>query len=88
MAVGDALVFLGFLTQVLKQLSFQGHQILFSHASGMRGENTLERKFTSTGYQTLKLQFMSQTRSPRSKPAGESLTRQSFTPVPTECICR
>ena len=41
MAVGDALVFPGFLTQ----FSFQIHRILFSHAlAEMRGENTQERK--------------------------------------------
>ena len=33
MAVGDAHVFPGFLTPVLTQLSFQSHQLLFSHAS-------------------------------------------------------
>ena len=41
MAVGDANVFPGFLTPVLKQLSFQSHRLLFSHASAeVRGENT------------------------------------------------
>ena len=33
MAVSDAHVFPGFLTPVLTQLSFQSHQLLFSHAS-------------------------------------------------------
>ena len=51
MEVGDAHVFNGFLTQVLTQLSFQSHQLLFSHASAeVRGENMPERKFASTGY--------------------------------------
>ena len=53
MAVGDAHVFTGFLTPVLTQLSFQSHQLLFSHTSAeVRGENTPERKFASTGSQT------------------------------------
>ena len=33
MGVSDTHVFAGFLTAVLTQLSFQGHQQLFSHAS-------------------------------------------------------
>ena len=42
MAVGDAYVSPGF--------SFEGHQLLFSHASTeVRGENMPERKFASTG---------------------------------------
>ena len=36
MAVGDAHVFPGFHTPVLKQLSFQSHQLLFPHASGVK----------------------------------------------------
>ena len=53
MAVGEATVFPGFLTQVLTQLSFQSHQLLFSHASTeVRRKNTPERKFASIGYQT------------------------------------
>ena len=40
MAVGDAHVFPGFLTPVLTLISFQSHQLLFSHASAeMRGNN-------------------------------------------------
>ena len=43
MAVGDAHVFPGFLTPVLKQLSFQSHRLHFSHVSAeMNGENTPE----------------------------------------------
>ena len=39
MAVGDAHVFLGFLTPVITQLSFQSHRLLFSHASAeVKGE--------------------------------------------------
>ena len=53
MAVGDAHVFPGFPTPVLTKLSFQSHRLLFSHASAeVRGENTPERKFASTGDQT------------------------------------
>ena len=53
MEVGDARVFPGFLTPVLSQLTFQSHRLLFSHASAeVRGENTQERKFVSTGYRT------------------------------------
>ena len=42
MAVHDEHVFPGFLTPVLTQLSFQSHQLLFSHAScrGMRQKYT------------------------------------------------
>ena len=67
MAVCDAHVFPGFLTQVETQLSFQSHRLLFSHASeDARGENTPERKFTSTGYRTHNHQVMSQMSSPLS----------------------
>ena len=57
MAVGDAYVFPGFLTPGLTQL--------FSHASAkVRGENTSERKFTSTGSRTNNQQVMSPTKPP------------------------
>ena len=53
MAVGDAHVFPGFLTPVLTQIAFQCHRLLFSHASAeVRGENTPERNFASTGSRT------------------------------------
>ena len=69
MAVGDAHVFPGFLIQVLTQLSFRSHRILFSHAlAEVRGENTPERKFASTGSRTHSHQVMSPTRSPLSHP--------------------
>ena len=46
MAVGDAHVFPGFLTAVLTQISFQSHQLLFSHASAeVRVENMPGKKF-------------------------------------------
>ena len=67
MAVGDIHVFPGFLTPLLRQLSFQSHQLLFSHAlAEVRGENMPERKFASTGYQTHSHQVMSLTLSPLS----------------------
>ena len=60
MAVGDTHMFPSFLTQVLTQLSFQSHRLLFSHASAeVRGENMPERKFTSTGSRTDNHQVMS-----------------------------
>ena len=53
------------LWPVVTQLSFQSHQILFSHASAeVKGENTPERKFASTGSGTHDHQVMSLTRSP------------------------
>ena len=62
MAVGDSHVFPGFLTPVLTQLSFQSHRLLFPHASAeVRGENTPERKFASTGSRTHDHQVMSPT---------------------------
>ena len=72
MAVDYAHVFPGFLAPVQTQISFQSHRLLFSHASAeVRGENTLERKFTSTGYQTHNHQVSSPTRPPKStKPPG------------------
>ena len=73
MAVGDAHVFPGFLTPVLTQLSFQRHQLLFSHASAeVRRENTPETKFALTGDRTHNHQVMSPTRSPLSHPVGAS----------------
>ena len=53
MAVGDAQVFPGFQTPALPQLSFRSHRLLFSYASTeVRGKNTPERKFASTGSPT------------------------------------
>ena len=74
MAVGDVHVFPGFLTPVLTELSFQSHRLLFSHASAeVRGENTTERKFASTGDRTHNHQVMSPTRLPLSDPGGAVL---------------
>ena len=71
MAVGDAHVFPGFLTPVLTHFSFQSHRLLFSHASAeVRGENSLERKFASTGDQTHNHQVTCRTRSALSQPGG------------------
>ena len=62
MEVGDAYVLPGFLAPVLTQLSFQSHQLLFSHASvEVRGENTPERKLASTGSRTHNHQVTSPT---------------------------
>ena len=58
MAVGEAHVFLGFVTLILTQFSFQSHRLLFSHASAeVRVENTLE--YAPTGYPTHNHQVMS-----------------------------
>ena len=52
MEVSDAHVFPRYLTPVLRQLSFQSFRLLFSHASAeVRGQNTAERNFFSTGSQ-------------------------------------
>ena len=78
MAVGDAHVFPGFLTPVLTQLSFQSHRLLFSLASAeVRGENTPERNFASTGSRTHKHQVTSPTRSPLSHPGGAKAFKES-----------
>ena len=71
MAVGDARVFPGFLTPVLTPISLQSHRLLFTHASAaVRGGNTPERNFDSTGSRTHNHQVMSPTRSPLSHPGG------------------
>ena len=50
MAVGVAYVFLGFLTPVLTQISFQSQRQLFSHASAeVRGKNTQGKKSPQLG---------------------------------------
>ena len=46
MAVGDAHVFPGFLTPVLTQISFESHQLLFSHVSAEVGAK-IRRKESS-----------------------------------------
>ena len=78
MAVGDAYVFPGFLKPVLQQFSFQSHQLIFSHASEVRGANTPERKFDSTWYQTHNHQVMSQTCAPLSHLGGLIVTMKMF----------
>ena len=79
MAVGDAHVFPGFLTPVLTQLfSFQSHRLLFSHASAeVRGQNTSERKFASTGDRTQNHHVMSPTRSLQSQPGGAEIQKRT-----------
>ena len=71
MAIGDAHVFLGFLTPVLTQLSFQSTDY-FSHMpqfSRSERRNTPERKFASTGYRTHN-QVISLTNLTLNHPAG------------------
>ena len=52
MAVGDAHV-VSWLSHTSTYTSFfKSHRLLFGHASEVRGKDTLERKFTSTWYQT------------------------------------
>ena len=64
-------VFPGFLTPAVTQLSFQSHQLPFSHASAeVRGENTPERKLASTRYQTHNHQVMSHICSSLTQPGG------------------
>ena len=71
MSVGEAHGFPGFFTPVLTKISFQSHRLLFSHASAeVRGENTPERNFASTGSRTHNHQVMSPIRSPLSHPDG------------------
>ena len=62
-------VFPGFLTPVQTQVSLQSHRLLFSHASAeVRGENTPERNFASTGSRTHNHQVMCLISSPLSHP--------------------
>ena len=76
MVVGDAHVFHGFLTPVLTQISFQSHRLLFSHASAeVRGENTLERNFSSIWSRTHNHRVMSPTRSPLNHQGGADCQR-------------
>ena len=50
MAVGDQYVIPGFHTPVLTQISFQRHQLLFSHALvGWRRKNTPEEISPQSG---------------------------------------
>ena len=59
----------GFLTLVLTQLFFPKPPTTFLTCSAVvRGENTPERKFASTGYRTHNHQVMTPTRSPLSHP--------------------
>ena len=63
------MLFHGFLTPVLTQLSFQSHQLHFSHTlAEVRGENMPERKFASIESWTHNHQVMSPKRSPLSHP--------------------
>ena len=78
MAVSDANVFPGFLTSVLRQLFFPKLLTTF-FSEEVRGENTPERKFASTGHQTHNHQVMSLTHSPSSHPGrANSLDEKGF----------
>ena len=68
------IVFPDFLTPALTQLSFKSHRQLFLNASAeVKGENTPERKFASTGSRTPNHQVMSPTRTPLSQPGGRKI---------------
>ena len=57
----------------------KSHRLLFSNASAeLRGENTPERKFASTGDRTHNHQVMSPTRSPLSHPDGYDTNTKLF----------
>ena len=57
----------------------QSHRLLFSHALvEVRGKNTPERKFISTGYRTQKHQVMCQTHSSPSHPCGHILLKKNY----------
>ena len=57
--------FLAFSLQYQHNFSIQSHRLPFSHASAeVKGENTPERKFASTGDRTHNHQVMNPTRSP------------------------
>ena len=78
MAVGDAYVFPGFLIPVLTLLFFP-KPLLFSHASAeVRGENTPEKKVSSTRDRTHKHQVMSRTRSSLSHPGKAKYGRMGI----------
>ena len=63
--------FLAFSHQYLHNFSFQSHRLLFSHAlAEVRGENTPERKFASTGSRTHNHQAMCPVLSPLNHPGG------------------
>ena len=87
MAVGDAHVFPGSLTAVLTRISFQSHRQLLSHASAeVRGENTPERNFASTGSLTHNHQAMSRTRSLLSHPGGALELKDDKTVYSKPCL--
>ena len=67
--------FLAFSHQYLHNCSFQSHPLLFSHASAeVRGKNTPERKFASTGDRTHNHQVMNLTLSPLRHPGWANVT--------------
>ena len=86
-SVTHMIVFPVSLTPVLTHISFQSHRLLFSHASAeVRGENTPERNFPSTGSQTHILQCHESdtptTEPPgRGKLANNTLTKAEKSPL-------
>ena len=73
MVASDTHVLPGFLTPVLTQISFKSHRLLSSHAAAeVRGKNTPERNFASTGSQTHNYQIRSPTRSPLNHLGGQN----------------
>ena len=82
MAIGGAHMFLGSLTPVLTQITFQSHRLLFAQASAeVRGEKTSERNFTSTGSQTGNHQVMSLTPSLMSHTGGVDCVVENYSLV-------
>ena len=80
MAVGDAHMFPGFLTPVPTQLTF------LTFSAEVRGENTPETKFASTGSRTDNHQVMSPTRSPLSYPGDDIAEINVNTLHYTSCV--
>ena len=85
MAVGDAHVFLGFLTPVLTQLSAQSHCLFFLHASA---EAKIRRKESSSQpsleLKTVNHQVMGPTRSQRKRLGRKRLSSETSV-YPKEC---
>ena len=72
MAVGDERV--SWLSHTSTNTTFLSKATDYAHLSAeVRGENTPERKFASTGNRTHNHQVMSPTRSPLSHPGGAEI---------------
>ena len=71
------IVFPGFLIPILTRISFQSHPLLFSRASAeVKGKNTPEKKFASSGPQTHDHQVRSWTCSLLSHTDGAPVRRR------------